>query len=250
MKRWTRALAVAVPVLAAVGALAGPAAAADEPVNDGACAAQAAGYGARGACQLLVEVLEPECISDVPYLHYTVLPQGTPKTKVTLTWINPDGDDVVMTDLPLSGTVLWPGTEVADDGTVLDWPGWTQAADGTWTEGDEYSWTRPDVQLHFQVNPEVTVTASYPAATAACAGPVQSSVLSAPEDPAVTTTQEVSSEVLAAGSGSVGTTFRSQVLAATGAEPEPVLLVAGGLLVVGGVALGTRAALRRRTARA
>ncbi len=235
MKRWTRALATAIPALAAVAALAGPAAA--EPITDDACAREAAGYGAPGGCQLLVQVLEPECVGDVPYLHYSVLPQGTPNTKVTLTWLNPKGDDIVVTDLPLEGTVLWPGAEVDGSGKATDWPGWTKQSDGSWTEGDAFSWARQGVQVLFQVNPEVTVTAAYPAATAACAGPVQSSVLSAPEDPTVTKV------------AATKTAFQSEVLAATGAQSEQVLLVAGGLVVLGGAALGARVALRRRAAR-
>ncbi len=241
MKKWTRAVATAVPALAAVAALAGPAAA--QPITNDACARDAEGYGAPGACQLLVQVLEPECIDDVPYLHYAVLPQGTANTRATLTWVNPGGDDVVLTDLPLEGTVLWPGVEVDGTGKATDWPGWTQQADGTWTEGDEFSWTRPGVQVVFEVNPQVTATAMYPGAAVGCAGPVQSGVLSAPEEPTTPQGPTVA-EVSATGTG-----FQSEVLAATGAQSEQMLLVAGGLLVLGGAALGTRTALRRRTGR-
>ena len=104
-------------------------------------------YGAPLPCDLTVSVLTPICDNDVPKLRYAVVPNGTPNTTVTITWINPTGPDVVQSGLPLSGTVLWPGAVVGADGKGADWPGWSQAADGSWVEGDEFDWVRPSVSF-------------------------------------------------------------------------------------------------------
>jgi hypothetical protein len=88
------------------------------------------------------------------------------------------------------------------------------------------------VQILFEVNPSATTTVSYPAATAACAGPVMSQVL-AVDDPATPT------------SAVLGTGFASAVLAATGLQAEQALAI-GGLLLGTGVLLVVLAARRRR----
>ncbi|QAY69218.1 LPXTG cell wall anchor domain-containing protein [Xylanimonas protaetiae] len=116
-----------------------------------------------------VTVLQPVCDGDVPYLRYAVVPTGTPNDTVTITWQNPSGDDVVMADLPLTGRVLWPGAKVDANGKPLDWPGWTQQADGTWVQGDEFDWVRPSATVVFKVNPEATTTVTYPPSSPSCA---------------------------------------------------------------------------------
>ncbi|WP_402468335.1 LPXTG cell wall anchor domain-containing protein [Isoptericola aurantiacus] len=124
-----------------------------------------------------VEVLQPVCDGDVPYLQYQVDVENpvTPPEDVTITWLNPDGDDVVMADQPLSGRVLWPGAEVDGAGNALDWPGW-RLVDGEWVVGDEWDWVRPSVRVLFEVNPEAEVTVSYPESTPECAGPQEPTI--------------------------------------------------------------------------
>ena len=58
-----------------------------------------------------VKLLTPICDNDVPKLKYEVVAVGSPNKTVTITWVNPDGADVVQSGLPLSGTVLWPGAK-------------------------------------------------------------------------------------------------------------------------------------------
>lgn len=202
-----------------------------EPAPADGCAQVAQGYAAPAACQLLVARAAGVCVDDTPMLDYAVVPEGTPNQTVTITWVNPDGADVVQSGLPLTGRVLWPGT-VVQDGVTVGWPGWEQAADGTWSEGGAYAWARPAVQVLFEVNPSATTTVAYPPATAACAGPVQSMVLAA-DDPATPT------------SAVLGTGFASAVLAATGLQSEQVLAI-GGLLLAAGALLVVLAARRRR----
>jgi hypothetical protein len=185
-------------------------------------------YGAPLPCQLNVNVLEPICDNDVPYLSYEVTAVGSPNTTVTITWINPTdpGQSVVYANLPLTGRVLWPGAVVDAQGNPVDWPGWRQLSDGTWVEGDEFDWVRPSVQVHFKVNPEATVTVGYPPATPTCsANPPGSEVLvDNPTD---------------------GPT--SEVLAATGSDgAKPITFAALGLVLAGAVAVTLAVVSRRR----
>ncbi len=154
---------------------------------------------------------------------------GSPNTTVTITFLNPSGANVVYADQPLSGTVNWPGAVAGPDGRGVDWPGWRQLADGSWVEGDEFDWVRPNVQVLFQVNPEATVTVGYPPSSPVCAtNPPQDEVLA--------------SEVLAAPT--------SAVLSATGSETQPLLIAGGALVLLGAgiVALVSIARRRRPTA--
>jgi hypothetical protein len=114
----------------------------------------------------VVNVLEPICDGDVPYLGYSASLPGA--TSATITFVNPDGDDVVYDDLPLSGRVLWPGAVVGADGEPLDWPGWTEVAPDVWVEGDEFDWVRPSVTVVVEVNPSEMFEIEYPPATPLC----------------------------------------------------------------------------------
>jgi len=113
------------------------------------------------------------CVADVPYLQWDMaLPAGFPDqgtAPLTITFVNPDGEDYVVAGLPLSGAMLWPG---ASNGSPKQWPGWKQLADGTYVETDgNFAWTRDGVTVLFKVNPEYQTTVEYPEATAKCANP-------------------------------------------------------------------------------
>lgn len=115
-------------------------------------------------------ILEPICDDDVPYLEYLIEPEGFTPDDVSITWINPDGENVVYEDLPLEGRVLWAGAVAGPNGEPLDWPGWIQLEDGSWIEGDDgFEWVRPSVDVQFQVNPEQTLTIGYPPSSPDCA---------------------------------------------------------------------------------
>lgn len=235
-----RTLAGLVIALVAVGGGAAPALAAPAPaaalapavVGGDDCPDPGAepdeGYAPPDRCELLLLRADAVCLEAAPVLDYAVEPVGTADETLTLTWVNPDGADVVQTGLPLSGQVYWPGT-VVRDGVVVDWPGWHLTPEGTWAEHDAYDWTRPGVQVVLEVNPEVSTVLSYPPETAVCAGPPLESRVAG-----VTTV----SEVLAAGEtrSSSAVSTSSAVLAATGAEAVP-LLAGAALLVLGGAAL-------------
>lgn len=129
----------------------------------------AALYGPPDEPTLEVEVLQPICDGDVPYLQYAVAVTGTDATTATITWLNPGNpsQNFVQSDLPLSGTVPWPGAEVDGDGNAVDWPGW-RLENGEWVQGDQWDWVRPSVQVTIAVNPEATVTVAYPPSSPDC----------------------------------------------------------------------------------
>ncbi|MCG7286794.1 LPXTG cell wall anchor domain-containing protein [Cellulomonas sp. ACRRI] len=193
------------------------------------------GYAPPTRCELGVARAEAICLAAAPALSYAVEPVGTSSTTLTITWHNPGGADLVQSGLPLSGQVYWPGTVVVD-GVVTDWPGWTQLPDGSWTEHDAYDYTRPEVEVTFEVNPSATTVVSYPPASAVCANPPQSQVAGV----------VVTSEVLAAPDAAAPEDVRaaSAVLAVTGADSTPLLVGAGLMLLAGGLLVAIP--LRRR----
>lgn len=174
-------------------------------------------YAPPGPCELRATLLSPICDNEVPKLRYVVEAIGTPNTTVTITFINPTGADVVYADLPLSGTVNWPGAVEDENGRGIDWPGWTQLPDGTWVEGDEFDWVRPSVQVMFEVNPSLTASVAYPPSSPVC--------LTDPPTEPPTSPPELSS---------------------TGSDAGPVLLAGTGLLVAGAFAVALVARARRR----
>lgn len=229
MRAFTRVCAAAGLVLAAATGLAPAATAATpEPAVVGQaddCTRGTDDYGAELPCEVEVTVLTPVCDNDVPKLRYVVTPVGSDRTTVTVTFVNPGGDDVVHADLPLSGTVLWPGAVVDSAGKGVDWPGW-RLEGGKWLVGDEYDWVRPSVEVSFQVNPTASAVVAYPPSSPVC--------LTEPER----------SDVLVAGAPAKPAAPKAQVLSATGSSVGPFAVVAGGLLLAG--AGGVLAARRRR----
>lgn len=126
-------------------------------------------------CPLTPGDIASECVGNVPYLSYVVnLPEGfvpDSATPLTITFVNPDGEDYVVNGLPLSGELLWPGASATEP---LQWPGWTyDPATGTYTETPDanFGWTRTGVTVMFDVNPHYETVVNYPAATELCANP-------------------------------------------------------------------------------
>jgi len=110
------------------------------------------------------------CVNDVPYLDYTVTNLNfTPINGVTIAWADRNNNVVTtMTDLPLSGRVLWPGAIVDQNGNGVDWPGWV-FQDNKWIEApDGFEKLRPTVNITISVNPSETITVNYPPADPYC----------------------------------------------------------------------------------
>ena len=105
MTRLTRrAAAVAVLLITSVLA-AGPALADDPPSSPDtspsptgyACLDEKAGYEVSGVCQLIVLKAETVCRGDVPWLDYSLEPEGTPNTTTTLVWGDESGQHWLVT---------------------------------------------------------------------------------------------------------------------------------------------------------
>jgi hypothetical protein len=124
-------------------------------------------------CPLVPGDVGASCVGDVPYLDYAVtLPEGfgdAGPTPLTITFVNPAGDDYVVQNLPLSGRLLWPGASATEP---LMWPGWDLVGGEYVNVGDaNYGWTRNGITVAFDVNPHYQTTLTYPPASVACANP-------------------------------------------------------------------------------
>ncbi|WP_137845651.1 hypothetical protein [Microbacterium sp. 2FI] len=201
-----------------------------------------------GECPLLPGEIVSSCVSDVPYLAYGVtLPEGyTPSstTPVTITFVNPDGEDYVVAGQPLSGTLLWPGASAT---APKMWPGWA-LEDGEYVETEgNFAWTRAGVTVRFDVNPTYETVVEYPEATALCANPP----IGGPgdEEPG---SEEPGSEI--PGSEDSGTedpatdtaNDHAPALAVTGGGVSPLIPVIGGAALLMGLAALAIVAYRRR----
>ncbi|MFC8682494.1 hypothetical protein ACFT30_13310 [Microbacterium ureisolvens] len=179
-------------------------------------------------CPLLPGEITSVCVGDVPFLGYEVsLPEGyeaDSENPVTITFVNPDGENYVVEDQPLSGALLWPG---ASNGEPKMWPGW-ELLNGEYvkTTGN-FDWTRNGITVRFDVNPTYETEVEYPAATALCANPP----VGGGDDPTGT---PASSD--------------AETLPATGGGLSPMFVVAGGAALVAGIAAVAFAAHRRRQA--
>ncbi len=110
------------------------------------------------------------CSNDVPYVSYNVTPDNfTTNNLLTVRWIDSANNVVAtQTNLPLSGSILWPGAIVDSNGIGVDWPGWL-LTNGQWIEGaDGFEKTRTGVTMEFSLNPTVSMVVSYPPATPQC----------------------------------------------------------------------------------
>jgi gliding motility-associated-like protein len=113
---------------------------------------------------------ESYCSDNTAYVKYKVTADNfTPSGLVTINWID-SANNIVATqnNMPLDGTVLWPGAVVDSNNKPIDWPGWV-LVNGQWTEGnDGFELTRPAVTMQFTLNPTKSVLVNYPSAAAGC----------------------------------------------------------------------------------
>lgn len=174
-------------------------------------------------CPLVPGDIDSVCVGDVPYLGYAVtLPEGfeaDSETPVTITFVNPDGEDYVVENQPLSGELLWPGASAT---APKMWPGW-ELVNGEYVQTDgNFAWTRAGVTVRFEVNPSYSTEVQYPEASAECANPP-------------------------VGGGTPASTD-TEALAVTGGGVSPIVVAAGGAALFAGIAVVAIAAYRRRHA--
>jgi hypothetical protein len=170
-----------------------------------------------------VTAFSPECIRDVPYIRYTIVPVGFASTgPATLTFFDRSGNLVEQRVVAtLSGSIVYPGVSTDGAGNATDWPGWKRADDGSWVPDPSDAFLREGLTIRVEVNPTATATVSYPAASTPCAGP-------APGSPTTT--------VCAPGDADCS-------LPRTGGGPGRALIVGAGTLLAG---MSLLAAARRR----
>ncbi len=116
----------------------------------------------------LTVVATPICVKDTIYVDYTVTPVGVgAPAGVTIDWQKMSGQAVsTLTNMPLTGRLLWPGAAVDSNGNPIAWPGWV-FVNGTYQPVNDG--LRPDMRMIFMLNPTSTVVVvSYPPATPAC----------------------------------------------------------------------------------
>ncbi|MFH6964857.1 Ig-like domain-containing protein, partial [Flavobacterium plurextorum] len=110
------------------------------------------------------------CSDNAPYVSYTVTGDNfVPTGLLTINWIDSANKIVAtQTNMPLNGSVLWPGAVVDANKKATDWPGWILVG-GQWIEGnDGFELTRPAVKMQFSLNPTKTVVVNYPSAISGC----------------------------------------------------------------------------------
>lgn len=173
--------------------------------------------------------VSPACSADVPWITYSVALNNPSNvaTGHTARLVLSNGSDSVtiplgeLVDGRLSGTVLWPGASVGDDGGGNGWPGW-EYTNGEWVEtAGNFAWTRGEITATIEVNPTLSVPLSYPPSTPQC--------LTSPPGATVTTA--------------------GLSLPSTGGDAAavlPFLWGAGALVIAGGTLLVVRRSRRSR----
>lgn len=114
-----------------------------------------------------VAAFSPVCQADIPYIEYRIEVSGTDATTATLTFRDFFGDETVHENVPLSGTVIYPGASE----NPQDWPGWMLNDDGLWVEDPSDAHLRDGLLVIVDVNPTAMTRVEYPPATAACNSP-------------------------------------------------------------------------------
>ncbi|MCV9928542.1 gliding motility-associated C-terminal domain-containing protein, partial [Flavobacterium sp. LS1R49] len=104
------------------------------------------------------------CSNDVPYVSYNVKADNfTPTGLLTVSWVdNTNKVITTLTNLPLSGKLLWPGTTIDVNGNGLNWPGWL-FVNGQWVETKDGSASiKSGVKIIFSLDADVSKNVDYP----------------------------------------------------------------------------------------
>ncbi|KAA0992529.1 choice-of-anchor A family protein [Dyadobacter aurulentus] len=113
-----------------------------------------------------------KCEKNAPWLDYSITPSNFDATGKTakIEWINSDGKIVHEdTDMPLSGSVLFPGASIDLEGNGVAWPGFEK--NGSKWEEVEDRWTslrKDGATIRVTVDPWKIINIKYPASTGTC----------------------------------------------------------------------------------
>lgn len=117
-------------------------------------------------------VATSKCVNDAAILEYTVTPNfDASGQKVTIEWLNSE-EEIIWTDAnkPLSGKILFPGSDTTAQGKGKAWPGYI-LNNGKWeiNPSDEKASLRLNgAQVRITLPPSQTVSITFPASTATC----------------------------------------------------------------------------------
>ncbi|MFC0195857.1 hypothetical protein ACFFIR_03180 [Microbacterium arthrosphaerae] len=200
-------------------------------------------------CDLVPGDINAVCVGDVPYLGYELtLPAGyvvDSKTPVTITFLNPEGENYVVKNQPLDGELLWPGASAT---APKMWPGW-ELVGGEYVKTDgNYDWTREGVTVRFEVNPSYFTEVEYPKASAECANPPIGGPDGSEEPTPGTVTPGDGTPAGTPGTpaGTPAASADASALAVTGGGLSPLVVAAGGAALAAGIIVLAIAAHRRR----
>jgi hypothetical protein len=121
-----------------------------------------------------VSAFSPDCIRDVPYIVFSIVPKGfTSSGPATLTFSDVNGNLVEQVTTPtLSGQIIYPGATAGPNGDGLDWPGWKRADDGSWTPDPSDAVLREGLEVVVEVDGvSATTSVRYVPSDAPCANP-------------------------------------------------------------------------------
>jgi len=208
---------IVVLAVALLGFVSAPASSAADPTASPSvgCGESQPGYPA--PCLMSVQVT-PTCVEDVPAVSYNVLGTKPGVTSVDVTFVNPNGANVVLSQLPLQGTLL-------------------KAA----------AFVKAGILIRFAAGPEALATAEYPAGTTNCSEVLDDpdpTPSTPPSTPPTTSTTDVT-EVLAEGDPTQAANEEA-VLSATGSNDAPLLVAAIAFVVIGAAAVTAVTISRRR----
>lgn len=154
------------------------------------------------AAQVLIR-----CVADAPYLVFSVATTSNLASQpVTMRWFPVDAAGAPVAATPADAglgevdtgrtyVVPWPGAAVSPGGVSVDWPGWRPLQESDYGSDEEllpgsnvwnglieddgeadHPW-RERTAIVFAVNPELTITATYPPADPDCAVPMETELV-------------------------------------------------------------------------
>lgn len=113
-----------------------------------------------------------KCLKNASWLDYAVTPNYDAAGQTAkIEWINSEGKVIQEdSDLPLTGSLLFPGVAVDINGNGISWPGY-KLENSKWVEdpSDRYGSLREDgATIRVTVTPSIVVNITFPASTTTC----------------------------------------------------------------------------------
>lgn len=107
---------------------------------------------------------ESYCDKNVPYVSYTITGDNfTPTGLATINWLDSANNVVAsQTNMPLNGSVTWPGIVLDNNNNRANWPGWT-LLNGQWIQtSDGFELTTTEITMQVVLGATKTVLVNHP----------------------------------------------------------------------------------------